>query len=155
MPRTTLPPEHDLGFLRLHPNGSVTAAFRINYILVVGEEAEFQGDLRRSQFCVRSPECGPWIPVQFPDDVLRIYLPAIRDACSFFPSELRAAEASNANTGFRFFRHKGVTLLETWRSRRCQCFVHYRASWIETDLLDACEFMKNPPEDVQHGEPPV
>ncbi len=45
MPRTILPPEYDLGFLRLHPDGSVTAAFPINYLLVRDEHVLFVGYL--------------------------------------------------------------------------------------------------------------
>ena len=150
MPRITLPADYDNGFLRMHADGAITTTFRFNNLLSVIEPIEFRADLRHFSFSIKHREPAP-LPSALDaiDMCLNDLLPEQKSStCFLFSSKLTAAMAYNTTTGFELFRHNGLSLLQAWRSRHGSYFVHYRGLWIETDSLDACNFMRNPPEHI-------
>ncbi|MGD0518635.1 MAG: hypothetical protein ABSA26_13955 [Thermoguttaceae bacterium] len=149
------PPQCDLGFVRLHLNGSVIATFRISRLVLSSDIGEFQADLKSFTLFLKSYESGYLTRLVLPNEVVSNWLPAIKRAESFVIShETRAAVATNTNTGLQLLRCNGATLLKTWRSREYWFFIHYQGSWTETDDEGATHFLNNWPEVNRHDDIP-
>jgi len=142
VPREILPADYSQGFLRLHPDGSVTATFRINYFYTVKPPLEFTADFQNDTFCIDWREPAPVKLLDATYRALRVLLPEPTGKNTYiFSSELKIAAASNTTTGFRLCRYCGIAMLRTWRSRRHRIFVYDGSTWMETDGPDACDFV--------------
>ncbi len=120
-----------------------------NFVSVI-EPIEFRADLRHLSFSIKHREPAPLSSAL---DAIDMYLSDLlpeqkSSTCFLFSSKLTAAMAYNTTTGVEFFRHNALSLLQAWRSRHGSYFVHYRGLWIQTDSLDACNFMRTPPEHI-------
>jgi len=141
MTRKRLGPEHDIGVLHLHADGSVTTGFRFNNVEIHNKYGRFTVDLRRRQFLAQLSELT--IPIeQVLDEHFFEHLPEITDDHRIvFTTKQENGRAWNTNTHFLVYRENGCSRVFLSRSKRCRHFVHTGVSWIETDDGDADELM--------------
>jgi hypothetical protein len=124
MTQKQLPPDYDVGFLRLHSDGAVTATFPITRVFAATSTLEFRADRQRGTLSISGGENGTaGLPATLEE--LETVLPDFQgDTCVVFPPGVERAVASNATTGFRLHRQNGLSLLQIWRSACERFFVH-------------------------------
>ena len=132
MPRKKPPAELDIGFLRLHCDGSVAATFRFNHLYIATSRFEVRADRYHFGIAINRRDAEPMTLADIANEDLDVVFPEPKHReRAVFSSRVIAAWACNTATGFRLVRHNGVSWLKTWRSRRVRTFRHDGRSWIE------------------------
>ena len=144
MPRKKLPAEYDLGFLRLHADGTIAATFRINRLYIATSRLEVTADRHRFTTSVNRRDTEPWTLADITAEDFTIVFPEPKHGeRAVFSSNLTAAWACNTATGFKLVRQNGISWLKTWRLRHIRTFVHKCGAWTETDAEETCDLLNS------------
>jgi hypothetical protein len=144
MPRKKRPAEYDLGFLRLHADGTIAATFRFNRLHIATNRLEITAERHRFAMSIKRRDSEPLALAEITAEDLNIVFPEPRRGeRAMFSGRVTAAWACNATSGFKLVRHDGISWLKTWRSRRFRTFVHESGAWTETDAEDACDLLNS------------
>ena len=144
MLRKKLPAEYDIGFLRLHADGTISATFRFNRLYIATNRLEVTAERHRFATSIKRRDSEPLALAEITAEDLNIVFPGPkRGERAVFSSNLTAAWAYNTATGFKLVRHDGISWLKTWRSRRFRTFVHESGAWTETDAKDVCDLLNS------------
>jgi len=139
MHRKLVPTDCDLGYFRLHSDGSVTVKFRITYLHFRTEFMYAELDVKNQSITFPDVPALPHTndPSRNMDLLFHCDAAKVTGQCPKITSEFLGATAGNTNTFVRVYRHKGISLLDTRRSERWRFFVPDGEVWIETGSSDS------------------
>ena len=140
MPRREIPSsDYDQGYFRLYSDGSIAVNFDTKFLCLRTEHGYAEISLKKE--APDFPDCPPTRdcsrPADGPDLFYHCRKAKATRQCPKITSQFIRAAASNTNTFVRVERCRGVSRLDTVRSRRHRWFVHHDETWIEANGADA------------------